>query len=160
MTRKYSEGVVRKALAEMDLELYAYKPPDSPGQMQNPKPADFIVWHLPDNDAPQIARAAWIEVKSTPAVNTLNLMDRKFIRPGQLAAMRRARELGLPYLVVVHWERHKRWTITTGPRVLLRIGGDDGIVRKGNYYRGEMPIDCATGQLTEQLRAALLGEID
>lgn len=152
MSRKYSEGEVRTALADMDLDLFVYKPPDSPGPYQSTKPADFMVWWMAEGIVGTSAMSAWIEVKSTPAIATLGA---NIFEASQLAGMRRAKELGLRYLVAVHWTRHKRWTITTGDRVLARL--DDG---RKPYLRGDMPIDCTPSQLPGHLRAALLGEID
>lgn len=149
--RKYSEGEVRKALTSMDLELEAYKPPDSPGAMQNPKPADFLVWYLPD-DGESSARACWVEVKESDATEVLGWQT---FRPSQFSAMRRAQHLGIRYLVVVHWGRWKRWTITTGSRVLARYDN-----ARAPYQRGEMPISCEPAELASQLRMAILGEVD
>lgn len=157
MTRKYSEGEVRRALDDMDLELYVMKPQDMPGPQQHTKPADFLLWWRDDQDR---TASAWLEVKETPTVGILNLPD--LFTASQVAAMRRARELNLRYVVAVHWKKHHRWTITTGERVLIRLDSKIGIDTfvPGRYMRADMPIDCAPGQLAEHLRQALLGEID
>lgn len=164
MSRKYSEGAVREALADMDLDLYVFKPQDMPGPSQNTKPADFLLWWPSSTQVAgemdgDPARSGWLEVKETPAVDVLNLPS--LFTASQVAAMRRARELNLPYLVAIHWTHHKRWTITVGWRVLVRIDGDgfpDDV--RGKYKRADMPINCAPGQLAEHLRQAILGEID
>lgn len=157
MTRKYSEGEVRRALDDMDLELYVLKPQDMPGPQQHTKPADFLLWWHAEGIVGSGAMSAWLEVKETPAVGILNLPE--LFTDSQIAAMRRAGELGLRYVVAVHWKKHKRWTITTAWRVLVRIDGH-GFPVPGKYKRADMPIECTPGQLSGHLRQALLGEID
>ena len=154
MTFKASEDSVRKALAEMDLELYAYKPPDQPGPRQNWKPCDFMVWWRDeegmarDVDAP--ARSTWLEVKETPGVRSCAV---SLWRPMQRAGMRRAAELGIPYLSVVRWPKLRTWTIGRASLVLSAI--DEG---RTSIPEPAWPIRCAPGQLASHLRAAMLGE--
>lgn len=141
MTRKYSEGEVRKALTTMDLDMIVFHPQDFAGPSQNVKPADFLVW---------TPRGQMIEVKETDAMGVFRIAD---FRPNQLATMRRCKELGIPYFAVIRWSKLRRWTITTGDRILFRLDS-------GRYLRSDMPIDCPPGDLVPHLRMALLGEID
>lgn len=167
-TAKYSEGEVKAALREMDLELVSYKPNDGFGPNQNWKPCDFMVWIQPDADHIRQsgcilheASAAWIEVKSCPAKGVAGL---RLWRPSQLAGMRDAARVGIPYLTVVHWPKLKQWTIGPAGLVLEAVEGDRqdkaaGLRLHGGIPIGAFPIRCAPGQLASHLRAALLGEI-
>lgn len=146
--RKYSEGEVRKALGAMDLQALVYKPQDMPGPSQQTKPADFLVWYREAEPA-----SAMVEVKETDHLTKFSIKE--MFTTSQLATMERARKVGLRYLVAVRWSSLKRWTITTGPRVLSRWSP-----LAGSYWRVDMPIDCPPGDLASHLRMALLGEID
>jgi hypothetical protein len=156
-TRKYSEDEVRHALDAMDLELVVYKPPDSMGRAQNWKPCDFMVWwEQAEGVASErggvmllLPRAAWIEVKSTPAKTRTPL---SLWRPSQIQAMRTAKEIGLPYLSVIHWSAMRQWTI--GPSMIVL----DAMKAVSSIPFDRWPIRCTTGQLGSHLRAALLGE--
>lgn len=158
MTRKFSEGEIRRALVDMDLETMIFKPADMPGPSQNQKPADYIVWWREDRiDSWPItnsSRAALVEVKSTTQKRWWSFRDPAQLRPSQVLAMRDAQRIGLPYFVAIHLAAHRRWGITDGDRVLARLDRDDA-----NYPFAEFPISCAPHELASHLRMALVGEI-
>jgi hypothetical protein len=164
-TRKYSEGEVRAALDDMDLELFAYKPQDAFGPGGQKKPCDFMVWFLPEAEHVAVAgctlheaASAWIEVKSTPAMSTLNT---RLFAPSQLLGMRLAYRVKLPYWIVVHWPKRRAYTI--GPAsIVLGKPTDEGLWPPllASIPITAFPIRCAPGQLASHLRLALLGEVD
>jgi hypothetical protein len=166
MTYKASEDSVRKALDGMDLELYVYKPPDHPGPRQNWKPCDYMVWWVDvvegrtafadggsENDGISFEptlNSTWIEVKDHPGQKGIALA---LWRPTQIAGMRRAKDLGLPYLTVVRWAKLHLWTI--GPAALVL----DALARwpkQTNIPLGAWPIQCAPAQLASHLRGAMI----
>lgn len=148
MTRKFSEGAVRKALADMDLEAVIFKPSDSP-VAANWRPCDFMVWWKQENESRD---SAWIEVKETPNQSDFPVSE---IRPSQRAGMRDAASIDLPYWLVVYWPKLRAWTITTGERVLARIDADEKAIRRVAFLA-----ECSTGELASTLRLCLLGEFD
>ena len=148
MTFKASEDAVRKAFDTMDLDVYAYKPPDNPGPRQNWKPCDFMVWFA-DSEPP--AMSVWIEVKDTPGVKSCAT---SLWRPTQIAGMRRAAEIGLPYLVVIRWSKLRVWTIGLAATVLRAIEDSAPGIPLAAW-----PIQCTPGLLPPHLRAALMGEL-
>lgn len=158
MTVKSSEVKVRRALTEMDLEIEIFKPADSP-HASNLRPCDFMVWFNEGEAEIDVAKPAWIEVKENPAATRFAL---SLLRPSQIAGMRRAKAIGLPYFVVVYWRIRPTWTITRGDRVLdlldlAKHRGEPSIAIANMVAIGG--IECSPGQLAPMLRLALLGEL-
>jgi hypothetical protein len=150
MSYKASEDSVRKALDGMDLELYAYKPPDNPGPRQNWKPCDFMVW-FDDGinlDGEAVRGSVWLEVKDHQGVKSVATAH---WRPTQIAGMRIAAELAIPYLAVVRWSKLRLWTIGLAALVLAAVDAQQTSIPLAAW-----PIQCVPNQLASHLRAALI----
>ena len=146
MTKGASEGKVRIALASLDLEPIVYKPPDD---ARNWKPCDFMVWWQIAGGGLTSLHSAWVEVKECPNVGSFPLAD---LRASQRDGIRRAKRLGLPYLLVIWWKARKVWTISDAWAL-------DGAPTRGSVMysilAGRIGIDAGQDHLAETLRAVL-----
>lgn len=142
MTKGASEGQVRAALSSMDLLSIVYKPPDD---ARNWKPCDFMVWWA-SSDGPQ---CAWLEVKDTPAKDVFALSQ---IRQSQRLGIVQAHEVGIPYLLVVHWSRWKLWTISDAWAVMESAGLSATRLELMTRYG----VDAQPRDLASTLRVVLL----
>ena len=153
MTKRNSEADVRAALTAIadDVGLFAYKPPDD---ARTSKPADFFAWW----PGGQTVESAWLEVKDTKAVGTFNW--NAMMTPAQIAAIRTARELQLPYYLVVYWRTRGEWTISNARTMGadFDVFGDHGRTRP--FTKVEMMsrygVQCWPGQLSSTLKSVLL----
>lgn len=147
MTKGSSEAIVAKALADIDDPIIAvWKPPDD---ARNWKPADYLVWFD--------GKAAMIEVKDCPAVRGFPLAD---LRPTQRAWAWRCGEVGIPYFLVIHWQRTQDWTISNALEV-LRWKRED-VFHKSvprALLQGAFGVQTDGRLLAASLRLALLGEM-
>lgn len=142
MTKGPSEAAVRDALRAMNVDSYVYKPPDD---ARNWKPCDFMVWWHEDGEPPG---SAWIEVKETKAVKLFNLP--RELRVSQTNGILDAVQLGIPYLLVVHWTRQRDYTISDAAQLPL----DDTVTRADLMTR--YGVNAQPRDLAMMLRAALL----
>ena len=142
-----SESTVAKALADIDDPIVAvWKPPDD---SRNWKPADYLVWFD--------GRAAMIEVKECAALRGFPLAD---LRPTQRAWARRCDEAGIPYLLVIHWQRTHDWTISDTMKVIEWERED--VFHKSvprALLQGAFGVQTDGRLLAATLRLALLGEM-
>lgn len=154
MKRK-SEGELGDALRRMDFDPppYVYRLPDpkTGAGVSNWKPCDFMVWwDAPGNRA---TPSAWIEAKDTDA---LNFWPRAEWRPSQVAGVRAAAELGIPYLLAIYWRRAHRWTISDAVEVLRYFDDNPeakSIAREKLMVR--FGVDAATRDLSQTIRIIL-----
>lgn len=188
MSKRPSEGSFGKALRDVDLSMYVYRPPDpkSGEGVSNWKPCDFMVWTRSVDgvslswDASGLVKAgaasmtgiavsAWFECKDTDAVNAFPFAD---IRPSQLAGIRDAARLGIPYWLAIWWRRHRSWTVSDGWRMLnwKRDQELEGSESHGTtvavtsidrtLLMSRFGLETTQAQLTSNLKAILLGEAD
>jgi hypothetical protein len=147
MTKGSSEATVAKALSEIDDPIVAvWKPPDD---ARNWKPADYLVWYS--------TYAAMIEVKDCAALRGFPLSD---LRPTQRAWAWRCKEVGIPYLLVIHWQRTQDWTISDTLKVLEWERED--VFHKSvprALLQGGFGVQTDGRLLAATLRLALLGEM-
>lgn len=158
MAKRRSEGLLGVALRQMDLETYVYKPADAPGS--GLKPADYLVWFLPDPDQFELLREyefAFVEGKDTDAVKVFNLSE---IRPSQRNAIAKAAVLGIPYWLVIYWRRRRRWTISDARRIFdtYPVSGPNRSL-SFETLASTFGIDCEPHQLAITLRQVMLGEL-
>jgi len=155
-----SEALVREALTKLgdDMPLVWWKPPDD---ARNWKPADYLLWFkVPDRETTCGGYSAFIEVKATTQVHVFPIKD---FRPVQVAYMRRAAELGLPYLVVIQWRRSNDWTISDGRKIarMLDAKQEEPLTSISKQtLRSLFGVDCSTAHLAGTIGAALRGELD
>lgn len=146
MTKGTSEGKVRLALNQLDLDLELYKPPDD---ARNWKPADFLVWWRPAAPVVDRPHSTWIEVKECKLVGSFPLDD---LRKSQRDGIRKARRLGIPYLLVVWWPSRRIWTISDAYQL-------DGSPLKGSVpfsvLAGKIGIDATQDNLPSTLRLVI-----
>lgn len=148
-----SESRVRAALNEIALggNTLVYKPPDD---ARNWKPADFMVWW---RDGERHG-TAMLEVKETPNKATFPLRE---LRPSQLAGMRQAARVRLPYWLVIWWPRAMMWTISDAAKVLAvvdRVDPENSLPYA--WLCSVAGMDCTSRNLAPILRSVLLGEVD
>ncbi|HEY6058631.1 MAG TPA: hypothetical protein VIV06_11395, partial [Candidatus Limnocylindrales bacterium] len=101
-------------------------------------------------------QSAWIEVKDTSTVDAFPASE---LRPAQRLGIRTANELGLPYWLVVHWRRWYGWTISRAYPVLVTLLAKNATSISRSELMG-LGIESTPGQLAQNLRAALLGDLD
>jgi hypothetical protein len=150
MTKGASEATVRAALGQLGPRVYVYKPPDD---SRNWKPCDFMVWWNEEEGSDIFTPAvhpAWIEVKESPTVSSFAYQRQ--LRPSQKLGIRAAHDLGIPYLLVVHWRRHEDWTISDAWAVLTHP--ERVLSRQMLYTR--YGVHAHPRDLAPTLRAALL----
>jgi hypothetical protein len=147
MVKGSSEATVAKALADIDDPIVAvWKPPDD---ARNWKPADYLVWFN--------GKAAMIEVKECAALRGFPFDQ---LRPTQRAWARRCDEAGIPYLLVIHWQRTHDWTISDTMKVIKWEREDvfhKSIPRA--LLQGAFGVQTDGRLLAATLRLALLGEM-
>lgn len=157
MTKGPSEGRVRKALGAMELPHLVFKPPDD---SQNWRPSDYIVWWRARGVVPY---SGFIEVKAARQVATFPLSE---LTQGQRLGIREATRMHLPYWVVIWWPKPKRWTISSGAKILevedegRRLGMAPATSVPYRFLASVAGIDCESADLPMILRATLLGELD
>lgn len=180
MTKRPSEAEFGAALREVDLVSYVFRPPDPKlgAGVSNWKPCDFMAWHrlmLVDdankatygpfaNPSIIVAGSTWFECKDVTAVESFAFAE---LRPSQLAGIRDAERVGIPYWLAVWWRRQKEWTISDASRVLL-WREEDGASRgeavllptsiPRNLLESRFGVSCARAQLASTLKQVLLGE--
>lgn len=170
MTKRPSEGELGAALRNVDgLKVHVLRLPDpkSGEGVSNWKPADFIVWVSyvrwngePDTDA---TTTHWVEAKDTDAVARFPYSD---IRPSQLAGIRDAERMGIPYWLAIYWRRSREWTISDAIRVLAwqrdQISGEETSVKSipKTLLESRFGISTSKAQLSSTLKGVLSGEVD
>jgi len=183
VSKRPSEAAFGRALRDVDLSMYVYRPPDpkSGEGVSNWKPCDFMAWHktadavhmswsaagkIEGVDAAVIAVSTWFECKDTDAVDRFPFAD---IRPSQLAGIRDAARMGIPYWLAIWWRRHSSWTISNAIKLLewrheqetlphRRPAGPTSVER--TLLMSRFGTQSNQTQLTSNLKAVLLGEVD
>jgi len=146
--KRPSEGQFGAALRDVDLNAIVYKPPDD---ARNWKPCDFMVW-LQWGEG---VDPSWFEVKDVTSVNSFAFSE---LRPAQLAGIRDAERIGIPYWLAVYWRRHGAWTISDAARVVKeKEGGAKSVSRE--LLMSRFGVDAEPSNLTSVLKSILLGEI-
>jgi len=142
-----SEANVAKALSDIDDPIVAvWKPPDD---ARNWKPADYLVWFD--------GKAAMIEVKDCDALRGFPLAE---LRPTQRAWAYRCDEAGIPYLLVIYWQRTSDWTISDTMKVIEWEKED--VFHKScprALLQGAFGVQTDGRLLAATLRLALMGEM-
>lgn len=105
-----SEARVKKALDQMDLDLWSYKPPDD---ALNRKPSDFIVWFSEDETP---TKSSFVEVKQAGRLALSWPISE--LQPSQRLGIRKAAAMDLDYWLVIWFPRLRKWAICDGPRLL------------------------------------------
>lgn len=154
--KRTSEAEVGAALRAIDLgddlRVWAYKPADAAGSGM--KPADYLVWFLPVDQAwttEARARSTFVEVKDTDRAGLFPLSE---IRPSQRLAIARCRQLGMPYWLAIWWRKRKCWTISDATALDLNEKSVSLVALSSRYG-----VDCTKAELQSFLRMALLGEL-
>lgn len=147
MTKGTSEGRFRDALKRCDLAAWAYKPPDD---ARNWKPSDYLVMLT-------AGLVRLVEVKDLP--DAVEVFPWRDIRPSQLEGMRRAREMKVPYYLVVWWRRHKQWTVSDSARVLDWKEANPDAALTRTLLMSRFGVDATDPTLPGVLKAALLGDL-
>lgn len=161
MTKGRSEAMVREAIEAMDLSpTWAYKPPDDAA---NRKPCDFFLWY-PQlvREAEGSAACAWIEVKETANVGVWNPYAE--VRPSQRQGIRTARKLGIPYLILIRWQRTGMWSLVDAIRLFEKadampiagIVANPGTSIQRVLLESRYGVSASPEQLPSMLKAALI----
>lgn len=159
MAKRSSEAELGAALRSMDFdpEPYVYRLPDpkTGAGVSNWKPCDFMVWFVSNLGFEKPARSAWVEAKDTAAVNAFPVAD---LRPSQLAGIRDAGRLGIPYLLAIYWRKARRWTISDAAKVYAWLAepaqvGATSIPRE--LLMSRFGIDAAPADLAQTIRVIL-----
>lgn len=158
--KRPSEAEFGKALRQVELQSYVYRLPDPKGGegVSNWKPCDFMVWLARPLQPPPVS--AWFECKDTDAVARFPIAD---MRPSQLAGIKDAHRLGIPYWLAIWWRRDRIWTISDAVKVLDWFDLGEGEKRPTSIPRtlleSRFGVDAGRNQLTSTLKSILLGEV-
>lgn len=163
--KRDSEGHFGAALRDCDVAGYVYKPGDRDPNM---KPCDFMVWlqgYSQERDHAYV-QSVWFEVKDLPPT-VVNAFPFSELRPAQVAGIRDAERIGIPYWLAIYWRRHKAWTISDATKVmrwrdeenaqLPTIAQPKSIPRR--LLNSRFGIDATAATLSSTLKSILLGDI-
>lgn len=165
MTKRASEGELGDALRGVDLApLYVLKLPDD---SRNWKPCDYLVWLSERVDIPsdgstlKLVSSIWFEAKDVDTVAAFNWTNE--LRPSQIAGIRDAGELGIPYWLAVYWRKSRTWTISDAHKIAAWIRENHTEGRKVVLSKGALSstfgIDSSKQLLPSVLKDVLLGGI-
>lgn len=151
MGKTLAEPTFGRALREMDLLSVVYKPPDD---ARTWKPCDFMVWFsAPGTDD----TSAWFEVKDVDLVSVFPLHE---LRASQLAGIRDAARVGIPYYLAVWWRKAQMWSISDAIAVVKwwEEAAAKGPVTsiKRELLQSRFGIDSTNAQLSSNLKALIL----
>lgn len=154
--KRSSEGTFRASLGDVDLAMHVYKPSD---RDINKKPCDYmtwVAWSLSIDNGPPSTLSAWFEVKDVDAVNVFNFRE---LRPAQVAGIRTAARLGIPYWLAVYWRRHRAWTISNAKRLVDEEinQGHQSVTRE--LLMSRYGVDATPATLSSVLKDVLLGDV-